>query len=346
MSERTAEPLSHPPFHPAPTVTAVEARGIAREAFGLEVEATPLDGEQDRNFHLQDDGGRHFVMKLSAAADRAMIELQNAALEHIAVADPGCVVPRVIRPNGGQGLVRIGEEGRSSCCARILSFVHGRAIGELKLSPAQFERLGAAIARLDRALFDFEHDATRPGLIWDIRKARDARSLLRYVNDPEDRDRAAEILDTFERRVQDLAALRAQFVHHDLNPGNVIALPEGDAETYGFIDFGDIVHAPLISELAIAAAYNVAAEGHPLSTVRALLHGYGSVTPLLAEEIDLLFTLITVRLVQSLAISHWRAEVTPKNSAYLLRYGNKARRDLQRLATLSEEAARRYLSAR
>ncbi|MEX0921832.1 MAG: phosphotransferase [Rhodovibrionaceae bacterium] len=344
MSDRTAKPRSCPSFPPPPAITVEEASAVTRSAFGFDSVATPLDGEQDRNFQLVDGEGRHFILKLSNASDRGMIELQNAALDHVAAADPDCIVPRVVRAENGQAFIRVEHDDGSVCFARILTFVHGRAIGELSLGPVQFERIGESIARLDLALSRFKHGAERAAMIWDIRKAPDARPLLRYVKDSEDRDRATRILDAFEQRMEGLSAQRAQFVHHDLNPSNVIALSATQAPSYGFIDFGDIEHAPLISELAIAAAYNVAVEGHPLSAIRAILTGYASVTPLVEEEIELIFTLISVRLVQSLAISHWRAQVTPKNSAYLLRYGNKASSDLARLATLSDEDARTYLS--
>ncbi|RYY69269.1 MAG: aminoglycoside phosphotransferase, partial [Comamonadaceae bacterium] len=44
-----------------------------------------------------------------------------------------------------------------------------------------------------------------------------------------------------------------------------------------------------------------------------------AVRPLSATELDLLFTLITARLVMVVAISGWRAARYPENAAYLLR---------------------------
>ena len=51
----------------APDVTTELATGIARSAFGVEGEATPLDGERDRNFRIDAEGGS-FVLKVGNPA--------------------------------------------------------------------------------------------------------------------------------------------------------------------------------------------------------------------------------------------------------------------------------------
>ena len=53
-----------------PDVSAALAAEIARAVFGLEGEATPLEGERDRNFRLDTEGGS-YVLKVGNPADAA-----------------------------------------------------------------------------------------------------------------------------------------------------------------------------------------------------------------------------------------------------------------------------------
>jgi hydroxylysine kinase len=70
--------------HQTPAFTAAEAGHIA-EMFGVSGTTQPLAGEHDQNFLLTTDDGEQYVLKLSHAAEqRAILDLQNAALAHLA----------------------------------------------------------------------------------------------------------------------------------------------------------------------------------------------------------------------------------------------------------------------
>jgi Ser/Thr protein kinase RdoA (MazF antagonist) len=61
------------------------------------------------------------------------------------------------------------------------------------------------------------------------------------------------LLDSYETSVKPrLAKLRAQVIHNDLNPHNVMLDCETASRVAAIIDFGDALHAPLINELGTA----------------------------------------------------------------------------------------------
>ena len=61
-----------------------------------------------------------------------------------------------------------------------------------------------------------------------------------------------------------LAALRAQVIHNDYHLYNVLVAPDDQARIVtGIIDFGDMVHAPLVGEVATAAAFHMAGSADP-----------------------------------------------------------------------------------
>src|SRR6516162_3989909 len=84
-------------------VSPDEAIQLARGLYGLEVSASSLPGEYDSNFHLITADGRAFVLKvMHSSRDRAFIDMQCAALMHLARRVPELALPRV-------QLTRLGE---------------------------------------------------------------------------------------------------------------------------------------------------------------------------------------------------------------------------------------------
>ncbi|MGE3874835.1 MAG: aminotransferase class III-fold pyridoxal phosphate-dependent enzyme, partial [Parvibaculaceae bacterium] len=110
-------------------------------------------------------------------------------------------------------------------------------------------------------------------------------------------------LTRFEKTVEPrLAALRTSVIHNDGNDWNVLVAENG-VEISGLIDFGDALHTALVCELAVGAAYAILDADDPLGAAAHMLGAYHEELPLLAEEVDLLFDLIAMRLVTSVTIS-------------------------------------------
>ena len=101
------------------------------------------------------------------------------------------------------------------------------------------------------------------------------------------------------------------------------------------------MHSPLVIDVAVAAAYQVLDSADPLDTAAELVAGYHAVTPLEAEEFDLLFDLIAARLVTTVVISSWRTTLFPENRDYLQKSMPAALRMLERFADVSRESAGR-----
>ena len=84
---------------------------------------------------------------------------------------------------------------------------------------------------------------------WDIQHALSARAMLDDIRDPPAGGGRARVLDEFERRVAPVwPRLRAQVVHTDLTVDNTLTDDAGLIT--GIIDFGDMSHTALITDLA------------------------------------------------------------------------------------------------
>ena len=82
-----------------PACTEAEAQRLALELYGLRATAAPLPSERDQNFLLETEGGERFVLKIAnALEDRALLEAQSAAMNHLA--RRGVPGPRVVAVAG------------------------------------------------------------------------------------------------------------------------------------------------------------------------------------------------------------------------------------------------------
>lgn len=328
----------------APPVSEAEARSLAQGYFGIDGYVRTLGGERDRNFHLRDQAGREFVIKVAHPdEDPQAIDLQSRALQHIAARAPDLPVPRLIPPLSQSAIAATwSKPGERPRLVRVLTYLPGQALASSELTSAQCRQIGSGLATLDRVLQDFVHLSEKRALLWDLQNAARVRNLLSAVTDLGHRKLAHKCLDNFETHVvPELPRLRRQVIHNDFNPHNV--LKESTGKISGIIDFGDMVMAPLVQDFAVAAAYHVAASRDPLANVGAMAAAYQAGNPLEEKEIELLPDLLGTRLVLSVAIGSWRAALHPENAGYLLRNVPKAWNSLAGLDSISRSEAQSIL---
>jgi len=201
-------------------------------------------------------------------------------------------------------------------------------------------------------LRDFEHPGDQQVLLWDMQRAADLQALLVHVPDKRLRAEIGGCLDDFAANAAPrLGALRSQVIHNDLNPGNVLVTNSEPASVAGVIDFGDMIRAPLIIDLAVAVAYLRGDDDDVLAPLTSFVSGYDSVTRLEDAELELLYDLVRTRLATTLAILHWRLSARGEGDAYTadsLHGGETATRFLRAIneTPRAEFAARLHASCR
>jgi len=306
----------------SPALDSGWVQALALHRYGIAGDMRPLTGERDRNYRFESaHSGERFMLKISHPSETPLVaDFQTRALLHIAAVDPGLPVQRIVPTRDGQPSFLSDPGDGLPRVTRLFSYLPGLPLPEAPRTPAQQLNLARMLARLDVALSGFEHPAGALALPWDIQRADGVRGLLAHITDPARRALAERALDRFERDAMPvLPGLRAQPIHNDFNIYNVLVDPVATDRIAGILDFGDMVRAPLIDDLAVAAAYQLDPAGDALAGIVPFVAAYHAVLPLTPAEVDVLFTMITARLVMVVAISGWRAARDPGNAAYLLR---------------------------
>lgn len=305
-----------------PEVAEEEILAFVRDHYGMTVRLQPLLGERDQNFRMQCEDGREFVLKIAnPAEDRLATEFQIEALLHLeaylASHDSPVIVPRIIRTPDGRPSVTF-ESAGAEYLARVMTFLPGHPLGTTPASPKLCRHLGACLAHLGQALKGFDHPGSGHGLLWDMQQALELRRILEHIPDEQLRRDVADTLDDFEDNALPLfPEIRCQVIHSDLNPENVLVDTADPDRVAGIIDFGDMLKAPLIVDVAVGASYLRVLEGNPLSKIAEFLSAYQAVTPLELAEIDMLFDLLKTRLAATISILSWRATLRGADDPYL-----------------------------
>lgn len=314
-----------------PDFSVSELAAQVEHQFGLVGDYRPLVSERDQNFRLTATSGDEYVVKVTSSAEPAIVsQFQIAALLHLEAS--ATTVPRVIRTCDGKS-TGVVSAGKTDYILRLVSFLPGVLLSSVAVDHDLASDFGARLAELHAGLETFSHPGENPELLWDLQRAGELRGLLPCIADPVARDAVEIALDDFENAVVPrLGELRSQVIHGDANPGNVLVDSRSHRIT-GFIDFGDMLRAPRVFDVAIAASYLRGSDDTPLQWIRPFVAGYSAAALLEEVEMKLLFELVRARLATTITLLFWRLGARDDDDPY-------------REKTLREEAdAIRFLQA-
>ena len=304
---------------PAPNFSLEDVRSLANQLFGLIGSLKQLDSERDQNFHIVTESGNQYVIKIAnSAEDTAIIDMQLKALEHISKVDPGLPIPGVLPSRNGKIIEEIKSEDGRKHAVRVLSYLTGVSPKDEYVSNLLFRQMGLILARMTRALNGFFHPIANYELMWDLKHTAKLRDYLSFIKDPDHLEQASYFLDRFDKNVLPLVPkLRAQIVHNDLVPDNILVAEDAPDQIRGIIDFGDLTHTLLVIDLATSIAATLRETEDPVSIAAQVVAGYNELIPLEEAELRLLYDLVGARLTMLNVIASWRVTIHPENQDYI-----------------------------
>jgi Ser/Thr protein kinase RdoA (MazF antagonist) len=331
----------------APALPAAELRALARRVYGIDGSVKPLAGERDQNCRLEAADGSRYVLKVSNPSEPVdVVDFQIAALDHIAQASPGQPVPRVVRTLEGRTRDAVGLGGGVQATVRMLTYLDGVQIRETPRTAAQRRAMGTQLANLNRALHGFTHPGATHDLLWNVSAAHRLAAKLDAIVNAHRRALVAAFMARFTDHVLPrLPSLRSQVIHNDYHFYNVLVAPDDHERIVGIIDFGDMLHAPLVGEVATAAAFHMTGNADPFEAPAQFVAAYHATLPLTDAEQEVVADLMATRHLITALISEWRAARYPENRPCIMRHNPAAWEALSQLADLSRNATRDRLLA-
>jgi 4-aminobutyrate aminotransferase-like enzyme/Ser/Thr protein kinase RdoA (MazF antagonist) len=327
-----------------PSFGIAEGEHIARDLYGLAVSVSPLPGERDSNFRLRSADAREFVLKIQGVAAGAQADVDSAdclvsVLDHLAEQDPALPVPRLFPTQRGEAIGRFGRD-QIDYATCLVSFLPGRLLAESRPDEPLLHTVGATLARVDRALQGFFHPSLTRRLAWDVRRLPELAEFSAYIDSPALRETVERIAVAFRACLPRLRGLRSQAIHGDCHAGNLL-VDAGGQSICGILDFGDMIHAPRIFEPAVAMSELLTEAGAPAASVAAVLRGYAQGQTLRAEEVELLYDIITARHAVTVLVHAWRRRHDSHGARALDQAAVHSERSLDHLLNADRQALTR-----
>ncbi len=322
----------------AVAISTLDAERLAKELYGIAAAATALPGEYDCNFHLRASDGHEYVFKcMHPARENSFIDMQCAALAHLAANAPRLPLPRVQLTHRGVRFTSVADAGGPTRLVWMLNYLPGDTLANAHPhSPELLADLGRFLGEMDAALANFTHPAALRELKWDSSRANWIREHVGKIADPQRRALVEYSLSLYREWIEPAqSGLRKGVIYGDANDHNVLvtaAWPQ-PRRIAGVIDFGDMHHGWIVSEVAIAAAYALLGKSDPLAVAKEIVRGFHSGYPLNEAELAVLFPLIAMRLTVSVVNSALRKKQKP-DDGYVIVSEDAAWDALQRLAKI------------
>ena len=333
-----------------PRFSPQQAEELAETLYGMTCIARQLPSYCDNNFHLEDESGAAFVLKIARAGESfEALDAQNRAMEHVHHHGTAVQCPEVHKTMRGEtmGTVPHPDTPDTTHWVRLVTFVHGVPFADLpEHTPAVLHDLGALLGRLDHAMLGFSRPGPRRALAWDLTRAHETVAVhLDEISTAGGRDMVARLAERFTSvTLPHLETLRRSVIHNDGNDYNVLVThaESGTPTVSGIIDFGDMIESCTVCNLAVGMAYGILEKPNPLVAAAHIARGYHEAFPLEPGEIDVLFDLMVMRLCVSVTLSAHQRKLNPAN-AYLTVSEGPAWETLQVLEQIDVADARAAL---
>ncbi len=288
---------------------------ILSALYGVHATITRLPGEYDCNVKVIDARGAAYVLKIMHPnRSSAFVDMQIAALNHVAQTAPQIPLQRVVRQHNGAdwSVVDIADQRH---IVWMLTYLEGTLFAQANpVDDALAGHVGELVGQLGAALHGFTHAAAYRELEWDVMRGGWIRDYLHVFGDAQQR----HIVDSMSANCLAAYAQHGHqvpysIIHGDVNDYNMVvgAPAYQKRQVTGILDLGDMMHTATISDLAIAAAYVLMRHPDPLDALMVMVARYHAARPLTAAEMALLYPMLCMRLCISVTVSAIRKQERP-----------------------------------
>lgn len=323
-----------------------EIRHILRTGYGLDADHVDvLSGELATVCRVVAHG-RSYALKA--------VPVQGAEVHHVRwqtdvmqrLSKHGLPVPAVTPDLAGRALYEH-VRGDVLVLVQLTEWLSDPPLGEVRVDRPLLRSVGETAAQVSMGLQGLEPPVPASHS-WELVRTRESvGAVLGEVGDVRVAQLVREALDVFDRRLAPLLPdLPWCVVHHDLHDSNLLvgASPAGGRRYItGILDFGDMVRAPRVAELSVAAAYAARNTTDPRGALIDVAAGWSSRLDLTRDEARALLPAAIARLAVNSAI--WASRMSGPRASYARARVGGSTRALASLLEVEPRSFERDLAA-
>lgn len=293
-----------------------ELRDVLRWGYGLSPDRMDVVSGEVATVCRAVVGGRTYAVKACPVEgdDVHLARWQTDAMQRLAPL--GLPVPAVKPDLAGRALHEH-SRGPVQVLVHVTDWLSDPPLVEVPMGRQLLRSVGETAARVAAGLDGLEPPAATSHPWELVRTGETLRSVIGDVRDVAVGELVRSALDVFDRELAPLlSALPWGVVHHDLHDANLLVGtgPDGRMQITGILDFGDMVRAPRVTELAVAAAYAARNCTDPADALHEVAAGWSSELVLTADEARVLLPASIARLAVNVAV--WTSRMSGPRAAY------------------------------
>ena len=300
---------------------------LVMELYGIEGEISPLVSFEDQNARIKTSEAS-FVLKIANKKwSHEFLQMQTDVLGYLKTTAPELKFPSIVMTSKGQSITYV--EGFA---IRLLTYLEGDLFTNIAKTPELYLDVGRFMGKFSKAMQSYSSDVTKGSdELWKLDNVLACKIYLPEVIDEDARDRIERLYEVYEKNIlPKLPNLRKAIIHGDANEQNLLVAPDNPTKISGLIDFGEMQLASQVNDLAITLAYSLLGENDIAMASTKIIAGYEHEFNLEAEEREILFYLMAMRLVTNITMTSHVANLFPDNE-YILIAQKPARALLKKL---------------
>ena len=278
---------------------------LVEEYYGIEGNATRLDGELDLNFKISANDSQYFLKIYNQSIDIEFAKFQENIFKKLDKTLEKKVYPKQLLNTKGNAISSYCDKNNRKRFFRLNSWIDGRLWSEVNpITNTLRKKLGRSAGKLTKSLESLKIIDNNYNTDWDLAKSLWTVNYLKLFNTKKKLKVIQYFQDCFLNDLASYQTLRKSFIHNDINDHNVIITKKlVNPDVKGIIDFGDTLKSQTINDLAVTCTYAIMNCTNPLSSAISVVRGYNENYKLFDSELYHLYNLIGMRLVVSLTKS-------------------------------------------
>lgn len=291
---------------------------IAKQLYDIEGVITELVSFEDQNALITCSSARYVFKIANKRWPVEFLDMQHQVMEHLTVSLPDLSFSKPIVSSEGSSLITI-----DGFTVRILSFLEGEIFAKAKKSADLYHHAGQFLGRFSTAMQNYAHPAAqRDDDLWNLDNVISCKVYLDEVADLDTRDRINRLFTVYENDIMPVVkGLRKAVIHGDANEQNFLVDKVQVNKISGLIDFGEMIYASQINDLAIALAYLLLDEEDIKMASAQIIAGYCKEFILEDKELSIIYYLAAMRLVTNITMTSHEAKKHPGNTYILISQG-------------------------
>ena len=267
-----------------------------------------LNSERDKNFLIYINSKPKYVLKISNSKEsKDFLNLQDYVLINLRKrASLNKRIPKKIHPS-----IKIYTDLNDRICyVRILSYIEGKMYASVKHNSLLEQSLGSLLGNLSKELQNLNKPSAFRKFEWDpsnIHWISKEVKLFKGVKKKIINNNINEHSIFVKKNINNL---RFSLTHGDPNNYNLVV---NKNTVIGLLDYGDMIYAPTINDLAISLSYALMNKDNLFSSLKDIITSYNKIFYISFDEIFSLMSLVKARLTITVVMAEKQRKKFPNN---------------------------------